>query len=267
MGWDLFGFERRHRQDVRAEPFPTAWGAVVDAAVPHAALLDAEERRELEQTMLVFLDRVGFEGAGGFLIDDAVRVTIAAQACLLLIGQGDQPVYPLLKSVVVYPQSWTPTRAELRPDGTVGVPGGRRLGESWRTGTMVLSWDDVRRGAADPGDGHNVVFHEFAHQLDQQEPHSAGAPVLPRRLMYAAWARVLGEAYRALIDDLEHDRSTLLDAYGATNAAEFFAVSSEFFFERPVALRRRHPALYEQLRLFYQQDPAARLERVRAAKK
>ena len=261
MAWDLFGHQRRRRQRVRSESVPASWCGVVDATVPHAALLDPEERAELDMAMLLFLDRVAFEGAGGLVVDEEMRVSIAAQACLLLIGQGDQEVYPRLQSVVVYPRSWIVEHEQRHPDGTVSVTHQRRLGESWGVGTLVLSWDDVQRGSADPDDGHNVVIHEFAHQLDSMEPSSAGAPPLPRRSMYTAWAKVLGAEYRALIDDIEHHRRTLLDAYAATNAAEFFAVTTEVFFERPEALRRRHPELYEQFRLFYQQDPAARQER------
>lgn len=261
MAWDLFGFKRRRRERVRAEPFPEAWTAIVDRSMPHARFLDAEEREDLEETIQLFLDRISFEGAGGLVIDDEVRVSIAAQASLLVIGQGDQEVYPRLSSVVVYPRSWVIEHQQHNPDGTVTTRKQRRLGESWGVGTLVLSWDDVERGAADVNDGQNVVFHEFAHQLDSEEPWSAGAPVLPQRAMYTAWARVLGAEYRALVDDLENRRRTLLDAYGATNAAEFFAVTTEYFFERPRALRKRHPELYEQFRLFFQQDPAERYDR------
>ena len=264
MAWDLFGFKRRRRERLRSEPVPRGWEEVIDAGVPHTRFLDRDEREELEHTMQVFLDRVAFEGAGGFVVDDVVRITIAAQACLLLIGQGDQEVYPRLSSVVVYPAAWIVEQEQQNPDGTVTVQRQRRLGESWGAGTLVLSWDDVERGAADVNDGQNVVFHEFAHQLDSEEPWSAGAPVLAHRAMYARWAQVLGGEFRALVDDIEHHRKHLLDAYGATNAAEFFAVTTEFFFERPRQLRQRHPELYEQFRLFFQQDPAARYDRAAA---
>ena len=263
MAWDLFGFKKRRRERVRSEPFPESWRALIDADLPHVRFLDAEEREELEQTILLFFDRIAFEGAGGFEVTEEVKVLIAAQACLLLIGQGDQEVYPRLSSVVVYPASWFVEAEQVNPDGTVSVRTQRRLGESWGAGTLVLSWDDVLRGAADVNDGQNVVIHEFAHQLDSAEPWSAGAPVLPNRAMYTSWARVLGTEYRALVDDIENHRKHLLDAYGATNAAEFFAVTTEFFFERPRALRQRHPELYEQFRLFFQQDPAARYDRAR----
>ena len=122
---------------------------------------------------------------------------------------------------------------------------------------MVLAWDAVRAGASDANDGHNVVLHEFAHQLDQEDGTSNGAPILEHRTQYVAWARILGAEFTALRAAAEQGRPTDIDPYGATDPAEFFAVVTEEFFERPEALRRRHPDLYEELRAFYRQDPAA----------
>ena len=121
---------------------------------------------------------------------------------------------------------------------------------------MVLSWDDVLAGAADIHDGHNVVLHEFAHQLDKEAGYGDGAPDLPQRSMYVAWARVLSAEYAHLVDAIHQNHPTVLDPYGATNPAEFFAVATEAFFEKPAALKSLHPELYEQLRQFYEQDPA-----------
>ena len=136
-----------------------------------------------------------------------------------------------------------------------------RLGESWARGNVVLSWDDVLQGASDIHDGHNLVFHEFAHQLDNESGAAEGAPELPRRSMYIAWARVLGREYEALISSIERNRPTLLNHYGATNPAEFFAVATEYFFERSVELKRLHPELYKTLQSFFQQDPASFIEK------
>jgi Mlc titration factor MtfA (ptsG expression regulator) len=133
------------------------------------------------------------------------------------------------------------------------------LGESWKRGPIVLSWDDVLRGSADPNDGHNVVFHEFAHALDSESGAMEGAPSLPHATMYTAWARVLGNEYNSLIIDLEQNHRHLIDAYGASSPAEFFAVVTEAFFEKPIQLKNRHPVLYEQMSSFYRQDPASRL--------
>jgi Mlc titration factor MtfA (ptsG expression regulator) len=132
-----------------------------------------------------------------------------------------------------------------------------RLGESWHRGAVVLSWDDVRRSAADIHDGHNIVLHEFAHQLDDSGGKGDSTPVLQRRCRYITWARVLQKDYQKLQRDVIRRCDTLLDEYGATNPAEFFAVTTEFFFERPKELQKLHPDLYEELRHFYQQDPAS----------
>ena len=132
-----------------------------------------------------------------------------------------------------------------------------RLGESWARDVVVLAWDSVLSGAADVHDGHNVVLHEFAHQLDQEDGQGDGVPVLPQRSMYVAWARVLGHDFDQLVRDAGRGHRALLDRYGATNPAEFFAVVTETFFEKPRQLRAKYPALYLQLQQFYRQDPAA----------
>jgi Mlc titration factor MtfA (ptsG expression regulator) len=131
-----------------------------------------------------------------------------------------------------------------------------RLGESWHHGSVVLSWDDVRRSAADVHDGHNVVLHEFAHQLDSSGARGDSTPVLQSRSSFIAWARILQRDYRKLRDEVSRNSPTLLDEYGAVNPAEFFAVATECFFEIPKELQRLHPQLYEELKRFYQQDPA-----------
>ena len=135
--------------------------------------------------------------------------------------------------------------------------GQARLGESWEQGSIVLAWDSVLAGAADARDGHNVVLHELAHQLDQEDGDADGAPELPRPGMYTAWARVLGADFAALVRDSAAGRSTVLDDYGATNPAEFFAVISEVFFERPREMASLHPELYAELCSLYRVDPAS----------
>ena len=136
-----------------------------------------------------------------------------------------------------------------------------RSGESWSHGTVVLAWDAVRHSAADVHGGHNVVLHEFAHQLDQQDGRLDGAPALAEPSQYISWARILGKEFKALQKEADADRPGLLDQYGATDPAEFFAVVTECFFENPVPLRAKHPELYEQLKAFYRQDPASMFEK------
>jgi Mlc titration factor MtfA (ptsG expression regulator) len=253
----MFRLKRERRKRVRRCPFPSEWLEILERNVAYYRLLTPDEQAELRGHIQVFLDEKRFEGCGGLEVTDEIRVTIAAQACILLLHR-ETDYYPRMQTILVYPHRYV-ADAKLRlPDGTVLEGVHTRLGESWYRGPVVLSWDDVCRGAADVHDGHNVVFHEFAHQLDSESGANEGAPVLPRRSMYLAWARVLGHEYEHLIDDLKHHRRTFIDAYGATSPTEFFAVVTEAFFEQPVQLKRRHPELYDQLATFYQQDPVAR---------
>lgn len=245
----------RRRRRLAALPFPEAWEDILARNFPLAARLSAEDGAELRRKMRIFLHEKRFEGLGGLVLTDEVRVTIAAHACLLLLRLGDD-VYPRLSSILVYPHTYEAPMVVRSPDGVLTEGRQRRAGEAWGLGAVVLAWDDVQRGAADVRDGANVVLHEFAHQLDMEDGVADGAPVLPRRGMYVAWARVLGAEYARLREDVRRSQRTVMDRYGATDPAEFFAVATETFFEKPRRLRSRHPGLYEQLKTFYGQDPA-----------
>ncbi len=131
-----------------------------------------------------------------------------------------------------------------------------RLGESWRTGAVVLAWDEILHGALDPMDGQNIVFHEFAHQLDQEDGVADGTPIIEKRSRYISWARVLSREFKVLQKKASHGMNTVMDHYGATDPTEFFAVATETFFEKPSQLKLKHPALYEELKGYYQLDPA-----------
>ncbi len=242
------------RRRLRREPFPAEWLSYVEGNFPLYHHLSEADRRELLADILVLLDEKHFEGAGGLEMTDEIRVTIAAQAALLLLHRKHD-FYPGLVSIVVYPSSYVAPASERLPGGVVVEGRSARLGESRALGAVVLSWDDVRRGAADIHDGHNVVFHEFAHQLDRESGAAEGLPVLPRRSSYLAWARVLGQAYEELRRDVAAGRPTVMRSYGAENPAEFFAVATECFFEKPVELGRHHPELFAELAEFYRQDP------------
>ncbi len=244
-----------HRAELEG-PFPAEWTEIVERNVPLARSLPEADRRELERLVRLFLAEKSFEGAGGFSVTDEVRVTIAAHACLLLLHR-DTDVYPELETIIVYPSTYVaPT---TRHEGPVVIEEeSARLGESWERGMVVLAWDSVESSARQAGDGHNVVLHEFAHQLDQEDGTMDGAPDLGTRARYTAWARVLGDEYEELVARVHAGRGSDLDAYGATSPPEFFAVVTEMFFEKPLRLRARHPELYEALADFYQQDPASR---------
>jgi Mlc titration factor MtfA (ptsG expression regulator) len=252
-----FKYWRRRR--LRSRPIPQAWRDILERKLPYYRCLPPEDRRELEGHIQVFLAEKYFEGCAGLKITDEIRVLIAAQACILLLHR-DTDYYPGLRTVLVYPESYLAHDRAVGPAGVVTEGPVWRRGESWHTpgagGPVVLSWRDVQASAADIHDGFNVVFHEFAHQLDGESGAVEGAPALERRSQYIAWARVLEREYRSLIDDLRNNRPTLLSAYGATSPAEFFAVLTEAFFERPRELKWRHPELYQQLASFYKQDPA-----------
>ena len=254
----VLGFFRdRRRAELREEPFPPEWRRIVERNVPLFSRLTDEERQALLGHARVFLEEKSFEGAGGLEVTDEIRVTIAAQACIPLLGLDDAAdYYPRLRSIVVYPSTYM-ARREAHDGGVVHEGHDVRLGESWTDGAVVLAWDSVRSGAADPRDGHNVVLHEFAHQLDQEDGGSDGTPELPWG-RYASWARVLSEHYLELRRETRKGKRTVMDDYGATNEAEFFAVATETFFEKPQQLERKLPELYDELRRYFGQDPAAR---------
>lgn len=258
----MFGSKRRHRERLRAEPFPPEWRRIVERNVPLYGRLPDAQRRALDGHIQVFLDEKNFEGVGGLAMTDEIRLTIAAQACLLLLGRDPEAEpYPDLRSVVVYPSAYVAEGIQSVEGGIVTEGPQARLGESWHHGAVVLSWDDVRSGARDADDGHNVVFHEFAHQLDQESGEVDGVPALDRSSSIRAWARILGGEFRDLQAAGEEGRKDVLDPYGATHPAEFFAVATESFFETPGRLRASHPELFGALREFYGVDPVDWLER------
>ena len=257
----MFGFfKHRRRKRILAAPFPTAWLDFIERNVGFYACLPDVDRQELRGLVQVFLAEKTFEGCGGLELTDEMKVTIAAQACLLLLHRQTD-IYPRLVTILVYPSAYL--AKAVKPIGGPMVLEGEtaRLGESWTSGVVVLSWNDVRAGASDIHDGQNLVLHEFAHQLDREDGAINGTPLLEQQSQYIAWGRVLSAEYERLQRDSQAGRATVLDEYGATDPAEFFAVATECFFEKPRVLMKRHPALYEELKTFYRQDPAQLLPR------
>ncbi len=251
----MLGFKKRRRARLAGQPFPTEWLAILTKNVPICARLPDADRRELHGHILVFLAEKRFEGCGGLRITDEIRVTIAAQACLLLLHRQTD-YYPGLTSILVYPRTYVAERAQHMLGEVVVEGSDVRLGESWHRGAVVLSWADVRRGAANVHSGQNVVFHEFAHQLDSTHGKGDSTPILRDRSRFASWAQALGQDFEAFRNLAGRDPKQVLDDYGATDEAEFFAVATECFFEKAHELRSVHPDLYEALKDFYQQDPA-----------
>jgi hypothetical protein len=250
--------QRWRRARVRRQPFPPGWRAVLRERMPAFARLPADVQVRLKKHAQVLLAEVPFIGCGGLVVDDEVRVLVAVQASLLLLGRGDGG-FEGLSQVLVYPGAFVVERTHTQADGTLRDERQVLSGESWQQGQVVLSWDDVLAGAADPEDGRNVVIHEFAHRLDQATGTANGAPGFAPGTGSAAqrrqWARVFSAEFEALQQHLARGESGLIDPYATTNAAEFFAVTTELFFERPEALAAAHPALHEQLRGFHGVDP------------
>ena len=240
---------------MRSRPFPRKWLTLIQQHVVFFNRLSAADRTELLGHIQVFLAEKRFEGCGGFAITDEVRVTIAAQACLLLLHRRTD-YFPKLLTILVYPLTYMADEKRqvgdhLWEEGTVS-----RLGETGRQmGSLVLSWGAVKHGAADPSDGKNVVLHEFAHQLDFENDATDGVPGLETREQQLAWSAVMRSEFASLRAADASGVPTLLDTYGATDPVEFFAVSVEAFFEQPRALRAHHPKLYAELQTYFQQDP------------
>jgi Mlc titration factor MtfA (ptsG expression regulator) len=248
---------QRRRRKVRARPFPSAWKSIITRNVPIFGRLPRTDQTELLGCVQIFLAEKHFEGCGGLELTDEIRLTIAAQACLLLLHR-ETDYYPELTSILVYPSAYIAHEDRYLGDNIWEQGEDGRLGHTGRRmGSLVLAWDEAKRGAADPADGRNLVLHEFAHQLDFEDSQTDGAPALSTRNEYMAWARVMSREFEALRRADEAGTPTLLDTYGATNPAEFFAVATEAFFERPLVLRAKQPEMYAQLAAFYRQDPAS----------
>ncbi len=244
---------RRAKQ--RKAPLPASWRRILRRRVPLVARLPADQQLRLKGLMQVFLAEKPILACAGLVVSDEMRVVIAAQACLPLLGHT-RDYYPNLRQVLLYPGAFVVDRPVAT--GQVQMEQRRVLaGESWVQGQVLLAWDEVRVGAAVPDDGRNVVIHEFAHQLDQVKGHANGAPPLPGREVYAQWSQVLQAEFDALSARVARGEPSLLNAYGATDPAEFFAVASEVFFEQGAQMAAQHAALYQQLKGFYGVETAA----------
>lgn len=240
---------------MRAQPVPEEWRAIISRNLPFFDRLPDADQRELLGHVQVFLAEKRFEGCAGLELTDEMRVTIATQACLLLLHRKTD-YFPRLLTILVYPSGYLVQESvhlgsDIWSEGTAG-----RLGETARQmGSLVLAWDAAREGGDDPADGKNLIIHEFAHQLDFEDFAADGVPALASRQDLRSWAAVMRTEFSLLRASDDTGIPTLLDTYGATNPAEFFAVATEAFFERPRALRRLHPKLYGEMQSFFRQDP------------
>ncbi|WP_097459579.1 M90 family metallopeptidase [Mangrovitalea sediminis] len=249
----LFGYRSWRRRRVMAKPFPADWQTILDRDVWVYRHLPEPLQARLRPLIQVFLDEKRFYGCAGLTVTDTMRVTIAAEACLLILNLP-LSFYDDLRAILVYPSAYRVP--DIHREGEVlSESSGVHLGDSWQRGKVILSWEDVVAGAGHHQHGHNVAIHEFTHQLDQADGSADGAPMLRSSNALRTWSQVFSKAFDNLQKTLEQGHSELIDPYGATNPAEFFAVVTETFFERPRALHREHPALYRQLQQFFDLDP------------
>jgi MtfA peptidase len=234
-------------------PFPTEWQDIVERRISFYDRLDESEQKQLQDMIKLFVAKKNYYGCAGLEINDDIRITIATEACLLLLNRPTG-IYPSLRHILVYPFAFKAEHQQHNPDGTVSQVNNGLLGESWDNSKVVLSWDHVEHGIENFDDGHNVVLHEFSHQLDSESGSTNGAPILKKNT-YPVWARVLSEEFEKLSKASEHNNKAVMDYYGATNPAEFFAVATEVFFEKPEQLFSKHPDLFNELKVYYCVDP------------
>ncbi len=258
-------FRERRRRKILQEPFSQSWRDILAETVIHYGYLDQTEKLQLEQLIQIFISEKNFEGCGGLVLTDEIKVVIAAQACLLVLGLPSFQYVELL-SILVYPSTVTlpESRAGIFTQSWGIVPDQQAiLGQAWLRGPVILVWDAVQRDTRHPERGHNVVYHEFAHILDMRDGAADGTPELDNVQLYRQWVEICSKEFFRLKKDVETGEKSLLDPYGAVHEAEFFAVATELFFDRPMRMEKEHPELYNVLRSYYRQDTATRERRHR----
>lgn len=249
-----FLWQRWRARRLTNEPFKAEWQAILKKNLPVYKNLPESLITQLHHHVQLFIRDKSFYGCNGLTITDEMRVTIAGEACLLLLNRKTNDYYQL-QSILVYPASFITSKESRDEAGLVSKQENHLLGESWQQGKVILSWQDVLQGARNFTDGQNVVLHEFAHQLDQESGVANGAPLLGAHSSYQRWSCVLAKEFSQLQESSKLGYTSLIDRYGATNPAEFFAVVTEVFFERPVQLQQSHPELFMQMKDFYALDP------------
>jgi Mlc titration factor MtfA (ptsG expression regulator) len=244
--------KQKRRKQLLASRLTDSQRAIIIAQVPLIRRLPRTLTEPLEGKILLFLDQVDISGCNDLDVTEEMRLSIAAQACLLIVN--NDAWYKNLRTILMYPSAFKSIRSTH--DGfVVQTEEVVRSGESWSRGPVILSWAHSRQGAANDRDGHNVVLHEFAHQLDDLSGSTNGVPLLKGAQTFAEWERVFLTSYNRHLENVERGRKTVLDAYGATNHQEFFAVAIEVFFEKPKRLKDEEPEFYAQLADLLNLDP------------
>ncbi|MBX3665389.1 MAG: zinc-dependent peptidase [Burkholderiales bacterium] len=250
-----FGRWRRARA-VERQPIDDAQWLRMMSRFSFFRLLSAGEQRRLRELTALFLDRKPVSGAGGLEMTREMQLIIAAQACLLVLNL-DLDLYDDWVEVIVYPDEFVVEHDYMDEDGVMHKVRAPLSGEAWEHGPVILSWRDAQE--ADGGDGYNVVLHEFAHKIDMRNGSANGFPPLHADMDRQVWSEAFGAAFADFGRRLDEREEPPLDEYAAEDPAEFFAVTSELFFERPDALHGLYPAVYDQLAQFYRQNPLVRM--------
>ncbi|GAB5444906.1 MAG: zinc-dependent peptidase [Fuerstiella sp.] len=254
FGW----FRRRRRKKILATPFPETWNEIIRTNVLHDRHLTEQQRQRLRQYVQIFVAEKNWEGCRGLQMTDEIKVTIAGLAGLMVLEVGTDINFDHVLSILVYPDSYVAKDVEITRAGIVLERGQARLGEAWWRGPVILSWRDVLAGGRREAAGQNLVFHEFAHQLDMLNGRDVdGIPPLQTRQQLQRWLEVMAPEYQRHARDCRQGRRGVIDCYGATSDAEFFAVVTEAFFENPRQLALHHSQIYELLRDYFGLDPAA----------
>jgi len=256
--WVSHWRKRRDERVLRQRAIPEPLWQLTLARYPFLARRSADDLAALRELATLFLAQKEFHGAQGLAITDEIAVAIAAQACLPILKLG-LAHYDGFVGIVVHPDEVVARREVMDEDGVVHHYDETLSGEAMEGGPVMLSWHDVEAAGESAEWGYNVVIHEFAHVLDMGDGEADGVPPLPDRAAREAWCKVIDAEYEAFCDRVDAQVDTLLDPYGAEGVDEFFAVSSEVFFVAPADLIAEHPALYELLAGYYQQDPAKHL--------
>jgi MtfA peptidase len=230
--------------------------ATLEQCLPMYAQLSIAERTRLHGHIQVFLAEKQFIGCRGLAVTAEMKVVVAAIASLLLLNERGK-YFPRLRSILIYPDAYVVRETVAVGGGIVEERQTARLGESWVTDQVVLSWGQIQHDLTHWQDGQNVILHEFAHQLDQEDGKAEGVPILHYPADYGTWAAVMTADYQQLCDRAAKGEKTVMNPYGATNPAEFFAVATETFFEKPQQFLSHHPELYEQLQQYYRLNPVA----------
>lgn len=244
---------------IRRTPFPDTWLTILENRIPVYSALPGPLQAQLQELVKLFMQGKTFIGCAGLEMSEDIRVTIAGEACLLLLNRPSN-LYRKVSYIYVYPTGFITERDAAGEDGVVTRERRSLLGEAWSSGKVILSWDDVEQGARNFNDGNNVVLHEFAHQLDSESGATNGSPVLSGSSCVRSWAKVLSREFESLQRKARRGEKADFNTYGATNPAEFFAVATEYFFEQPEMMKRKHPALFDELFHYYRVDPCLWVE-------